>query len=125
MLYPTALKTARMQAVVTYLNSGFLDLMAGASIAVSVPLDATSGTVSNDTLTFSSFPKSVTSAGAYTITSAQLRPVSGSVITGLTVGLPGSGAQVIIDNGVASLALVATQVVTVAGSPGPRLVHAA
>lgn len=125
MLYPTALKTARMQAVVTYLNSGFLDLMAGGSIAVSVPLDSTSGAVSNDTLTFSGFPKSVASGGSYTLTSAQLRPVSGAVISGLTVGLPGSGAQVIIDNGVASLSLVATQMVTVAGSPGPRLVHTA
>lgn len=125
MLYPTALKTTRMQAVATYLNSGFLDLMAGSSIAVSLPLDVTSGTVSNDTLTFSSFPKSVTSAGAFTITSAQLRPLSGAVISGLTVGILGSGAQVIIDNSVSSLALVPTQVVTVAGSPGPRLVHAA
>lgn len=125
MLYPTALKTARMQATATYLNSGFLDLMAGATIALSFPLDSVSGTVSADTLTFSGFPKVATVSSPNTITSAQLRPVSGTPITGLTVGILGSGAQVVIDNGVSTLALVATQIVTVSGAPSPRIVHAA
>ena len=45
MLFTAALKTARMQAV-TRLNSGFLDLMAGAGIAVTLPPhDATPASV--------------------------------------------------------------------------------
>ena len=125
MQYPTALKTSRMQAVLSYMNSGFLDLMAGGTIVVSIPLDAVCGVVSNDTLTFSGFPKSAAASSTNTITTAQLRPVSGSVISGLTVGIPGSGAQVIIDNSLNTLVLTNTQNVTVSGSPAPRIVHAA
>jgi len=112
-----------MQAVLSYMNSGFLDLMAGGTIVVTIPLDAVCGVVSNDTLTFSGFPKSAAASSANTITTAQLRPASGSVISGLTVGIPGSGAQVLIDNGLNTLVLANTQNVTVSGAPAPRIVH--
>lgn len=98
--YSTAVKTARMNAVVTALGaSAKLEIgTAGmATILATIVLDATAGTVSNGVLTLSGMPKNVAASAAGVAAAARLR-TSGDVdiITGLTVGT--SGTDIIIDN---------------------------
>jgi len=98
--YSTAVKTARMNAVVTALGSS-AKLQIGtagmATILATIVLDATAGTVSNGVLTLSGMPKNVAASAAGVAAAARLR-TSGDVdiITGLTVGT--SGTDIIIDN---------------------------
>lgn len=98
--YTTAVKTARMNAVVTAIGtSGKLEIgTAGmASILATIILDATAGTVTNGVLTFSGMPKTVAAAAAGTAAAARIRTsANADVITGLTVGT--TGTDVIIDN---------------------------
>lgn len=126
MLYPTALKTARMTAQRDYLNSGFIELLnSGGAVLASVPLNSTSGTVTTDTLTMSGFPKTVAATLAGTIAAVRVRAVDGNSITAVSFGIVGSGMQVIIDNGLGTLAVLLAQNVTISGSPAPTFVHAA
>lgn len=98
--YSTAVKTARMNAVVTALGSS-AKLQIGtsgmAAVLATITLDATAGTVSNGVLTLSGMPKNVAASAAGVAAAARLR-TSGDVdiITGLTVGT--SGTDIIIDN---------------------------
>ena len=97
--YSTALKNARLQAIVSAIGaSGKLFLRdESGSFVIEYTLDSTAGTVSNGTLTFSGFPKSVTASGATTLASAKITDSSlVSVIDDMTVGT--SGADIIIDN---------------------------
>lgn len=126
MQYPNNLKALRMTAQRDWMNSGFLELLnGGGGTLASVPLDSTSGTVVVDTLTLAGFPKTVTAALAGTIAAVRVRATDGQSITGITFGIPASGAQVIIDNGIGTLDLLSGQSVTVLASPAPRFVHAA
>lgn len=98
--YSTAVKTARMNAVVTALGAS-AKLQIGtsgmATVLATITLDATAGTVSNGVLTLSGMPKNVAASAAGVAAAARLR-TSGDVdiITGLTVGT--SGTDIIIDN---------------------------
>jgi len=111
--YSTTLKNTRMTDVVTAIGStGVLEIGTAsmASVLATIALDATAGTVTSGILTFSSFPKSDTSADATgTAAAARIRTASGGtdVITGLTVGT--SGSNINLD----SLSITAGQTVTI------------
>jgi len=84
----------------TRLSNGFIDFLGASNEVIgSCPLNATAGVVAGTTLTFSGFPKSVTPAIFGTaIASARLRTSAlADLATGFTVGLAGSGAQVIVN----------------------------
>lgn len=127
MTYSTAHKQARMTTTRDRLNAGSLVVTdSGGTTLFSVPLDNPSGTASGAVLTLAGFPKTVTASAGGTAAAAKL--VNSSAVdekTGLTVGIPGSGAAVIIDNGSGSLAITALASVTISGSPAPTLTHAA
>lgn len=111
-IYTTAVKTARMNAVVTAAGStAVLEIgTAGmASILATIALANPIGTVTNGVLTLT-MPRSDTSAdNTGTAAAARIRTATGGtdIITGLTVGL--SSADVILD----TLSVTAGQTVTV------------
>lgn len=94
--YTTAVKNARLSAVVSQIGStGVLEIgtTGMASVLATIALDATAGTASGGVLTFSGFPKSDTSADATgTAAAARIRTATGGtdIVTGLTVGTSGS-----------------------------------
>jgi len=94
--YTTAVKNARLTAVVTAIGStGVLEIgtTGMASILATIALNSTAGTAASGVLTFSGFPKSDTSADATgTAAAARIRTATGGtdIITGLTVGTSAS-----------------------------------
>lgn len=94
--YTTAVKNARLSAVVTQIGAaGVLEIgTAGmATVLATIALNSTAGTVSGGVLTFSGFPKSDTIAdNSGTAAAARIRTASGGtdIVTGLTVGTSGS-----------------------------------
>ena len=101
MTYSAALKTARMNAVVSQAGaSAKLEIgTAGmGTVLATITRGATMGTVSGDTLTISGVPLSDTSADATGVAAEARIRTSGNadVITGLTVGT--SGTHIVIDN---------------------------
>lgn len=94
--YTTAVKNARLDAVVTAIGStGVLEIgtTSMGTVLATVALGSTAGTSSGGVLTFSGFPRSDTSADATgTAAAARIRTASGGtdVVTGLTVGTSGS-----------------------------------
>jgi hypothetical protein len=111
--YSTATKTARMTAVLNQIDGGtgagkIKIRDSGNAVLVTIILSDPSATVSGDTLTFSGFPKSDTSADA-TGTAANAIITDSSdvtIISGLTVGT--SASDVILD----SVSITAGQTVT-------------
>lgn len=97
-IYSTATKTARMNAVVTQIDAGAgagvlqIGTTGMATVLAEFTLNDPCGTVSGAVLTFSGFPKSDTSANATgTAAAARIRDSNANdVVTGLTVGLSGS-----------------------------------
>lgn len=93
--YTTAVKNARLSAVVSQIGStGVLEIgtTGMASVLATIALDATAGTVSGGVLTFSGFPKSDASADASgTAAAARIRTATAGtdIVTGLTVGTSG------------------------------------
>jgi hypothetical protein len=114
--YTTAVKNARLTAVVTAIGAtGVLEIgtAAMASVLATIPLSSTAGTVSGGVLTFSGLPLSDTSADASgTAAAARIRTASGGtdIITGLTVGTTGS------DINLTSTSLTAGQTVTISSA---------
>jgi hypothetical protein len=109
--YTTAVKNARLSAVVTAIGTaGKIEIgTAGmASILAVIDLGNPAGTVSGGILTFSGFPRSDTSANASgTAAAARIRDSGNTdIVTGLTVGT--SAADIILD----SVAITAGQTVT-------------
>lgn len=115
--YSTALKNARMNAVITAIGSTGVVEIGTANMALvlaTIPLAATAGAAANGVLTFA-MPQSDQSADATgTASAARIRTASGGtdIITGLTVGLAGSGADIILD----SVSITAGQTVTLNGA---------
>lgn len=111
-VYTTAVKSARMSAVVTAIGStGVLEIgtTGMASILATFTLNNPPGTVTNGVLTLSGFPKSDTSAdNTGTAAAARIRTATGGtdIITGLTVGT--SATDIILD----SLSITTGQTVT-------------
>ena len=110
--YTTAVKTARMNAVVTAAGTtAVLEIgtTGMASILATIALANPIGTVTNGVLTLT-MPRSDTSADASgTAAAARIRTTTGGtdIITGLTVGL--SAADIVLD----SLSITAGQTVTI------------
>lgn len=120
--YSAAAKTARMTAVRDQIDAGGaagrLEILnSGGTVLATIALGysgASTGAVSGSgpvVLTLAGFPRSDTSADATgTASAARIRTSAGAdVITGLTVGLSGSGADVILD----STSITAGQTVTI------------
>ena len=100
-VYTTAVKSARMQAVVDQIGAnGKLEIgTTGMTLVIAtVSLGATAGTVSNGVITLSGLPISDLAADATGIAAAARIRTSGDVdvITGLTVGM--SGTDIVLDN---------------------------
>jgi hypothetical protein len=123
-IYSTATKTARMNAVVTQIDAGAgagvlqIGTTGMATVLAEFTLNDPCGTVSGAVLTFSGFPKSDTSANATgTAAAARIRDSNATdVVTGLTVGL--SGSDINLD----SLSITTGQTVTLNSA---TLTHAA
>jgi len=94
--YTTAVKNARLEAVVTQIGAtGVLEICSAAyaSVLATIALNSTAGTASGGVLTLSGFPKSDASAdNSGTAAVARIRTASGgtTICDGLTVGA-GSG----------------------------------
>lgn len=114
--YTTAVKNARLDAVVTAIGAtGVLEIgtTGMASILATISLDSTAGTTSGGVLTFSSFPKSDTSAdNSGTAAEARIRTATAGtdIVTGLTVGTSGS------DINLTSTSITAGQTVTISSA---------
>jgi hypothetical protein len=105
--YSTAAKNARLNAVAATIDAGsgpgVLQIgttAMGTVLATIVLADPCAASASGGVLTFSGFPRSDTSADANgTAAAARIRDSDGNdVITGLTVGLVGSGADIIFES---------------------------
>lgn len=92
--YTTAVKNARLDAVVTQIGgAGVLEIgtTGMASVLATITLNATAGTSAGGVLTFSGFPKSVTAGATGTAAAARIRTGGAvDIVTGLTVGTSGS-----------------------------------
>jgi hypothetical protein len=106
-IYSTAAKNARLNAVAATIDAGsgpgVLQIgttAMGTVLATIVLADPCASSASGGVLTFSGFPRSDTSADANgTAAAARIRDSDGNdVITGLTVGLAGSGADIIFES---------------------------
>ena len=104
-IYDATTRTTRMGAVLSAIDSGSgagkIKILSAADVLlVTIPLAAApSGAVSGDVLTFGSMPRSGTGAAAGTAAKAIYTNGSDATkVSGLTVGIAGSGANVILDN---------------------------
>lgn len=101
-VYTTAVKNARLSAVVTQIGTtGVLEIgtTGMATILATIALGNPAGTAASGVLTFSGFPRSDTSAdGTGTAAVARIRTATGGtdIITGLTVGT--SGTDIVLDS---------------------------
>lgn len=112
-IYPAAVKNARLAAVVSQIGgAGVLEIGTAAmgSVLATINLNATAGTATGGVLTFSGFPKSDSVADASgTAAAARIRTGTGGtdIVTGLTVGL--SASDINLD----SVSITAGQTVTI------------
>jgi hypothetical protein len=104
-IYSTDAKNARLTGVVNTIDAGSgpgvlqIGTSAMGTVLAEITLADPSGTVSGGVLTFSGFPRSDSSANATGVAAAaRIRDSNGNdVITGLTVGMTGSGADIILE----------------------------
>lgn len=104
-IYSTAAKNARLQGVIDTIDAGSgpgvlqIGTSAMGTVLAEITLADPCGTVTGGVLTFSSFPRSDSSANATGVAAAaRIRDSNGAdVITGLTVGMTGSGADIILE----------------------------
>ena len=118
MTYQAAALAAFAAASIAPMNGGALQLLdSGGGVLAACTLDTPCSTVSAAVQTFAGFPKSATAA-AGTVASARFRTAAAADWkTGVPVGIPGSGAQVVVNNGSGTLALTTGQTVTVSAGP--------
>lgn len=100
--YSTAVKNARLQAVVDAIGSagvlviGTSSLAGSTGVLASIPFANPAFNVSAGAMTVNSLPRTITATGAGTAAKAEIRNSGGTVIaSGLTVGT--SGTDVIIN----------------------------
>lgn len=95
--YQQNARSARMTGVRDLLNGGKLEILDGAAVLVTYTLNGSSGSVSNDTLTFSFASTVIAATGTGTADGARFRTsANADVVTGLTVGT--AATDIIIDN---------------------------
>lgn len=105
--YVTAVAAARLQEVIDAIDAGSgpgvlvigTSALSGATgVLVSVTLDDPCGSVTTRTLNLSGTPLDATAAAAGTAAKAELRDSDDNVVCdGLTVGVIGSGANILMD----------------------------
>lgn len=105
--YITALATTRMTSTRDYFADGSLELLAADNTLVATyGLSLTGGTVSGRVWTLALDATTVAAVAEKTITKAQLKTSAGVAAgTGLTVGLAGSGADIILNAVAATVGL--------------------
>lgn len=108
----------RLQGVVSAVDAGgapgTLLLKAGATTVSTITLAFPCGTVSGGILTFSGTLLDLSADATGSVTTGAVYDSNGSVvISGLTAGIPLSGAEIIISNGLNSTLITAGQVVQV------------
>lgn len=105
-IYSTAARNARLNGVINTIDAGSgpgvlqIGTASMAVVLADITLADPCGTATGGVLTFSGFPRSDTAANANgTAAAARIRDSDGNdVITGLTVGLNGSGADIIFES---------------------------
>jgi hypothetical protein len=107
----------RLQGVVSAVSgggtNGTLKLLAGSTILSTIILTNPCGTVSGGVLTFTGNLNDPAAAATGFVTAARIDDSLGAtVISGFTVGIPTSGADVIINNGANTLKITAGQAVS-------------
>lgn len=112
-IYSSTAIDDRLQGVVTAIGNGAnLLLKAGGSTISTIALASPVGTVSGGILTFGGTLLDPSAAATGNIDSAVINDSGGStIVSGLTVGIPGSGRDIIISNGLNSTLISAGQVV--------------
>lgn len=100
--YSTAVKNARLQAVITALGTagtlviGTSALAGATGVLATIPLQNPAATVNNGVLTLAGLPLTANASATGTAARAELRDSAGTVVcTGLTVGT--SGTDIIIN----------------------------
>ncbi len=115
--YSQAAINARLQGVVSAIDGGggpgLLNVLSSAAVLlISVPLGVPCGVVAGGVLTLP-VPQNTTSLAFGVAAGAVLANATGAVMaSGLTVGIPGSGANLIIDTGRPNLAIGGGEPVT-------------
>lgn len=102
----------------TALNGGTLDILsAGSVVLATVTFGTPAGTSAGAVTTFSGFPKTATGVAGTAATARFRKAGAVDYKTGIVVGIPGSGAQVIVDNTLGTLVIAAGQTVTIVANP--------
>jgi len=101
--YTTAAKNARLQAVADAIDAGsgagYINICTAGygTILATINLNDPCATATDGVLTFSGFPKSTTASATGTAAIARIRTsANADCILDISVGLPGSGADMIL-----------------------------
>lgn len=110
-VYSLSAINARLNAVVgTIGNGGSLVLLAQSTTISTIALAFPCGTVNGGVLTFTGTLLDPSASGTGTVTGAIVKDGLGNiVVSGLTAGIPGTGADIIISNGLNSTFITASQ----------------
>ncbi len=113
-LYSSIAINARLNGVVTAIGAaGQLRLQSSGVTVSTIPLANPCGVVAATILTFTVPVADVGAAGTGNVNGAVITDNAGNLmISGLTTGLPLSGADIIVSNGYGSLLITAGQTVT-------------
>jgi hypothetical protein len=102
----------RLLGVVTAIGAGNFVLKSGATTISTIALQNPCGTVSGGVLTFTGTLLDTSAAATGAVNTAVINSSDGlTQVSGLTVGIPLSGADVVISNGLNSTVITAGQVV--------------
>lgn len=118
-VYSVAAINERLQGVIDAIDgggsNGSMELLAGTSVLSTISLARPCGTVSGGVLTFSGTLLDPAAAAGGTVSTAVVKNSAGiTMISGLTVGIPlTSGVDIILTNGLNSLAISSGQTVQV------------
>jgi hypothetical protein len=119
-IYSQTAINGRLNAVVSAidqgLTNGYLYLYANNSVVSTIQLAYPAGTVNGGILTFGGTLLDPSAAGTGLVTAGVITDSNGNVmISGMTVGIPLSGAQILINNGLNTTAISSGQAVSVTG----------
>lgn len=117
-IYSLSAINNRLLGVITTIDAGsgngVIVLLAGSTPVSNVTLQKPSGTVNGGVLTFTGPMIDPSAAGAGIVTTAHVTDSTGAVIiSGFSVGIPGSTADIIISNGLNSDFINTGQIVSV------------
>ena len=106
----------RLQGVVTAIDdagNGYLRLLAGSTVVSSIQLANPCGTVNGGVLTFTGVLLDPFAANTGSVNGARIEDGAGNImISGLTVGIPLSGADILLTNGLNTTLVQAGQAVS-------------